>query len=205
MGGVYEFGALVDMISGMTAATGSESESGAGIDIAGLLGDVIGLFSTNDIKNEGLTLDVSGVVNMVNNLLKNNETALLAIQSLFGQASINGSSVNVDTMTFKVSDTTFFTDCDKIETASIKNYIARTDAWIDKINEITFPTGSLIKEQGDGIDELYGSKASMKGHKIGTAEDADDIKLNGVLVASSPFDPIKSESKKLRSTSEPKI
>ena len=180
LGGVYDFDALAGFIyDSLTSALATEEESG-GIDVMGLLTDLLGLtnIDTNDIAGslkDGLDITMSGLVDTL---------AANGLDLSLAASAVPGIWHNAETMTIKIQQASYGTAVKKTTTelAAVKNDSTASAALVSEVTGVT----DIEKEIAGifpaiGIDNVY----TMTGTPIGGG---DEVTFEGYVLGYSGLD-----------------
>ncbi len=180
LGGVYDFDALAGFIyDSLTSALATEEESG-GIDVMGLLTDLLGLtnIDTNDIAGslkDGLDITMSGLVDTL---------AANGLDLSLAASAVPGIWHNAETMTIKIQQASYGTAVKKTTTelAAVKNDSTASAALVSEVTGVT----DIEKEIAGifpaiGIDNVY----TMTGTPIGGG---DPVTFEGYILGYSGID-----------------
>lgn len=178
LGGVYDFGGLVDIIGMLNAEKEKdEATSAAGTDIFGMLSKLIAFFHVDNIATDGVTVDIKDlVVTLVESLGMTLDDTL---NTVLGQV------LDCDSINIKLETPTFGT-CTTVDTASIESGIRTAK---------DFKTGQdFIKEivSFDGLstqivvnDDKFAQRATNL--EAGKCFEITGINLKGENVKTSGF------------------
>lgn len=165
LGGVYDFGGLVDVI-GMLTAGNAEATSAAGTDIFGMIFQMLGFFHADNIATDGVTVDIKDlVVTLVESLGMTLDDTL---------SDVLNQVLDCDSINIKLETPTYGT-CTTVDTATIESGI-RTAS--------TFKTGKdFIKEivSLDGFStEILQNDANLARYINGTLEAGKCFEMTGI-------------------------
>lgn len=169
LGGVYDFGGLVDVI-GMLTAENTEATAEADIDIFGMLSKLIAFFHVDNIATEGVTVDIKDlVVTLVESLGMTLDDSL---NTILGQV------LDCDSINIKLETPTFGT-CTTVETSTIECGI-RTDSRFK--NGKTDFIKEIVSLDGWTINEVlqYDSNSARYYTTKGTAEAGICYEITGI-------------------------
>ena len=189
LGGVYDFGGLVDVI-GMLTAGNAEATSAAGTDIFGMIFQMLGFFHADNIATDGVTVDIKDlVVTLVGSLGMTLDDTL---NTILDQV------LDCDSINIKLETPTFGT-CTTVETSTIECGIRTASAYkngkTDFIKEIVSLDGLIVNDvlqYDSNSTRYYTTQGTLEAGNCfeitGINLKGENVKTSGFIMASKGLD-----------------
>ncbi len=185
LGGVYDFDGLVDIIGTLSAKSG-EATSAAGTDIFGIVAKLVGFFHVNNIKTNGVTVDIKSLV--------------VALVEQFGikldstLSDVLSQVLDCDTVNIKLEMPTFGT-CTQVETSSVESGIRTSGSFesgkdfIKKIVSLDGFATEILQDDSNMGRYVSGSLEAGKCFEMtGINLKGENAKTSGFIMATEGLD-----------------
>lgn len=185
LGGVYDFGGLVDIIGMLSAEKEGQATSAAGTDIFGIISKLIAFFHVDNIATDGVTVDIKDlVVTLVESLGMTLDDTL---------SDVLNQVLGCETMNIKLETPTFGT-CSEVETSSLENTIRKDRGYKtgkDFIKEIVsfdgFSTNLVVNDERF-TQRGYNLELKKCFEMTGINLKGENVKTSGFIMATEGLD-----------------